>query len=110
MGNPLLLDMGDNFMSTVQTEVPIVVRSASLYDIIVAKIGRNYHKIDIHSLWADRYRVNVWAEVKLDNKERGKGFYEVKADTDIIKEKRIVKSFFIRYNNGAISYCNPPLE
>lgn len=110
MGNPLLLNMGDNFMSTVQTEVPVVVRSASLYDAITSKIGRNYHKIDIHSLWADRYRVNVWAEVKLEGKERGRGFYEVKDDTDLIKEKRIVKSFFIHYNNGLITYCNPPLQ
>lgn len=86
------------------------MRQRTLYELILEKIGGGYEKIDIHPLWSDRYRVNVWAEVKLGNKERGKGFYEVRDDADLITERRIVKSFFIRYNNGEILYCNPPLN
>lgn len=50
-------------------------------------------KIDVIPLWSNKYRVNVWAKVSTEKKERGKGFYEV--PEDIFKENKIVNSFFI---------------
>lgn len=63
--------------------------------LVIDLVGevKNLMKIDVISLWSNKYRINVWAKVSSEKKERGKGFYEV--PEDIFQENKIVQSFFI---------------
>lgn len=54
----------------VRTTLPTIT------DYVKATIGKvpGLIKIDVINLWDNRFRVNVWAEVESNKKERGKGF------------------------------------
>jgi len=62
-------------------------------EIVEKYIKENYHPssrqaIDVHELWDNRYRVNIW-------------------DFD---PNRITASFFIRVKDGEVSHCSPQLS
>lgn len=97
-------------LDSVENKTKNKISLPTIKDYVKATIGNvpGLIKIDVINLWDNRYRVNVWAEVEANKRERGKGFYEV--PEDIFKEKRIVHSFFIVWSVDGPLYSNPKLK
>lgn len=73
---------------------------------------KNFFRIDVHHLWANRYRVNIWSEVEtkpVATNGSSRGGFWMTGDSSIIKQRLITHSYFIhRTSEGLVS--SPKIE